>query len=270
MLLGLSRPTSGTVKVYGRTPAEAIAEGRIAAVMQSGGLLKDLTVARDRRMTAGFFPHARPVDEVLERAGIADIAGRAVGKCSGGQQQRLRFAHGAAARPGADGARRADHGDGRRRAARLLERHPRRRPGRPHRPLRDALPGGGGRVRRPDRPGPPGSVVADGTAAEVKALAAGRMVRATLPGADQVELASLPGVDSAEVRGDTVLLHAKDSDAVARYLLTATRRPGPGDHLAQPRGRVPRPDHRWRRPMTTATLPARTTAGPPGARRVLA
>jgi len=67
-----------------------------------------------------------------------------------------------------------------------------------------------------------GSVVADGTAAEVKALAAGRVVRATLPGADQIELASLPGVDTAEVRGDSVLLHAKDSDVVARYLLTAT------------------------------------------------
>jgi ABC-2 type transport system ATP-binding protein len=29
---------------------------------------------------------------VLDRAGIADIGGRLVGKCSGGQQQRLRFA----------------------------------------------------------------------------------------------------------------------------------------------------------------------------------
>ena len=34
--------------------------------------------------------------------------------------------------------------------------------------------------------------------------------------------AALPGVDSAEVRGDTVHLHARDTDAVARYLLTRT------------------------------------------------
>ncbi|MEO6881863.1 MAG: ATP-binding cassette domain-containing protein, partial [Mycobacteriaceae bacterium] len=45
MMLGLSRPDSGSVSVFGGTPARAIAEGRIAAVMQSGGLLKDLTVA---------------------------------------------------------------------------------------------------------------------------------------------------------------------------------------------------------------------------------
>jgi ABC-2 type transport system ATP-binding protein len=67
-----------------------------------------------------------------------------------------------------------------------------------------------------------GRIVADGTAAEVKALASGRTVRATLPGADRAQLAALPGVDSAEVRGDTVVLHARDTDALARHLLTRT------------------------------------------------
>ncbi|HEX7743692.1 MAG TPA: DUF4162 domain-containing protein, partial [Micromonosporaceae bacterium] len=67
-----------------------------------------------------------------------------------------------------------------------------------------------------------GRIVADGTTAEVKALASGRVVRATLPGADQIWLTGLPGVDSVEVRGDTVLLRASDSDAVARRLLTET------------------------------------------------
>jgi ABC-2 type transport system ATP-binding protein len=68
-----------------------------------------------------------------------------------------------------------------------------------------------------------GQIVADGTSAEVKALAAGRTVRATLPGADETKLHEIPGVDTVEVRGDTVLLHASDSDAVARYLLTNTQ-----------------------------------------------
>jgi ABC-2 type transport system ATP-binding protein len=67
-----------------------------------------------------------------------------------------------------------------------------------------------------------GRIVADGTAAEVKALASGRTVRATWPGASQRVLQALPGVDSTEVRGDTVYVHARDTDAVARYLLTAT------------------------------------------------
>ena len=67
-----------------------------------------------------------------------------------------------------------------------------------------------------------GQVVADGTAAQVKALAAGQTVRATLASADQAALRAIPGADAVELRGDTVLIHSSDSDAVARYLLIAT------------------------------------------------
>jgi ABC-2 type transport system ATP-binding protein len=67
-----------------------------------------------------------------------------------------------------------------------------------------------------------GRIVADGTGAEIKALASGRTVRATLPDADTAALAALGGVDHVETRGDSVIVHAKDSDAVARYLLTQT------------------------------------------------
>src|SRR4029079_9162201 len=42
--------------------------------------------------TASLFADTRPVDEVLENAGITAIADRKVAKCSGGEQQRLRFA----------------------------------------------------------------------------------------------------------------------------------------------------------------------------------
>ena len=53
-------------------------------------------------------------------------------------------------------------------------------------------------------------------------MAAGRTVRATLPGASAETLRDVPAADSVELRGDTVLVHSKDSDAVARYLLTQT------------------------------------------------
>src|SRR3954452_11039346 len=44
MILGLSQPTSGQLSVLGLEPRDAIARGLISAVMQPGGLLKDLTV----------------------------------------------------------------------------------------------------------------------------------------------------------------------------------------------------------------------------------
>jgi len=67
-----------------------------------------------------------------------------------------------------------------------------------------------------------GEIVADGSASQIKAMAAGRTVRATIPGADATQLGAVPGADSVEVRGDTVLIHSGDSDAVARFLLTQT------------------------------------------------
>src|SRR4029077_18406498 len=81
VILGLSRPTSGHVSVYGMHPRQAISRGLVSAVMQTGGPLQDLTVAEPARYTASLFAHAEPVDEVLKRAGIAAIADRMVGKC---------------------------------------------------------------------------------------------------------------------------------------------------------------------------------------------
>ncbi len=92
MLLGLTAPTSGTIEVYGATPHRAVVEGRVSAVMQTGGLLPDFTVRETIRSIAAL--HGRPerVDVVIERAGLGPLANRLVKACSGGEQQRLKFA----------------------------------------------------------------------------------------------------------------------------------------------------------------------------------
>jgi len=64
-----------------------------------------------------------------------------------------------------------------------------------------------------------GQIVADGTSSEVKAMAAGRTVRATLPDADLAQLGALPGVMNADRHGDAVILTCTDSDAALRGLL---------------------------------------------------
>src|SRR5262245_28673902 len=92
MVLGLSRPTAGSVQVLGMEPRAAIERGLVSAVMQTGGLLKDLTVRETVAYIRSLFGSTEPVDDVLARAGISGLAGRKVGKCSGGEQQRLRFA----------------------------------------------------------------------------------------------------------------------------------------------------------------------------------
>jgi len=223
VILGLSQPTAGSVSVYGMAPRNAINRGLVSAVLQTGGLLSDLTVGETVAYTASLFARSKPAAEVLGRAGITAIADRRVGKCSGGEKQRLRFAMALLPDPellildepttGMDvegrrsfwSAIRQDAEEGR---TVLFATH--------YLEEADAYADRIILLRH-------GRIVADGTAAEVKALAAGRTVRATLPDADQAALAGLPGSDSVEVRGDTVLVQASDSDAVARYLLTSTR-----------------------------------------------
>ncbi len=222
MRLGLSRPTTGPVEVLGRPPRQAVARGLVSAVMQTGGLLKDLTVRETVAYTASLFAGTRPVDEVLADAGITGIADRKVAKCSGGEQQRLRFAMALLPDPalllldepttGMDVTGRrafweAIRQDSRRGRTVLFATH-----------YLEEADQYADRIVLVSQ----GRIVADGSGAEIKALASGRTVRASLPGADPATIAALPGVDRAEVRGDTVVLHASDSDAVARHLLTQT------------------------------------------------
>ena len=222
MILGLSHPTTGSVEVLGLQPRQAIARGLVSAVMQTGGLLKDLTVRETVAYTASLFADAAPVEEVLRKAGIESIADRKVGKCSGGEQQRLRFAMALLSDPAlllldepttgmdVEGRRafwsaiRADAEKGR---TVLFATH-----------YLEEADQYADRIILISH----GRIVADGTGSQIKALAAGRTVRATLPDADTRQLCVLAGVDSVDVRGDTVYIHAKDTDEVAHYLLTRT------------------------------------------------
>jgi ABC-2 type transport system ATP-binding protein len=179
-------------------------------------------VAETVELTASLFADSRPVADVLERAGITGIAGRRVGKCSGGEQQRLRFAMALLSDPellvldepttGMDVEGRRDFWTAiRQDAARgrtvLFATH--------YLEEADAYADRIILVRQ-------GRVVADGTSSAIKAMTAGRTVRATLVSADEQALRAIPDVDTVEVRGDTVLIHSRDTDAVARHLLTHT------------------------------------------------
>ncbi len=222
MLLGLARPDRGGVAVFGMPPTQAISRGYVGAVLQSGGLLKDLTVAETVLLTSTLFVKTRAVEEVLERAGIVEIADRRVGKCSGGEQQRLRFAMALLSDPellvldepttGMDVQGRRDfwsaiRQDATRGRTVLFATH--------YLEEADAYADRVVLVRQ-------GRIVADGTAAEVRSMVAGRVLTATLSMASEGDLVGLPGVEQVEIRGDRIVLHTSDSDSLARHLLTRT------------------------------------------------
>ncbi|SMX96693.1 ABC transporter [Brevibacterium iodinum ATCC 49514] len=73
MLLGLSRPDEGSVEIFGMPPRRAVALGLVSSVMQTGGLLDDLTLRETVDYTSAIFASSLDTDVVLERAGGASV-----------------------------------------------------------------------------------------------------------------------------------------------------------------------------------------------------
>jgi ABC-2 type transport system ATP-binding protein len=222
MLLGLVTPDQGDVQVYGGTPTDAIAKGQVGVMLQSGGIIEDAKVGELLSLVAGLHRDPMPMQEALERAGIADLTNRTIKALSGGQKQRVRFAMAIIPQPdlivldepttGMDVESRRDfwasmHAETARGRTVLFATH--------YLEEADAYADRVVLMRN-------GKVVADGTAAQIKASVSGRTIRATVPGADLADLASLPGVRTVETRGEVVLLQCADSDAVLRHLLDTT------------------------------------------------
>jgi ABC-2 type transport system ATP-binding protein len=220
MLLGLQEPDDGSVDVFGGPPQHAVVAGRIGAMLQGGGVLRDLTVRELLAMMAALYPAPLDVDETLELARLDELADRRTERLSGGETQRLRFAVALVSNPdllvldeptvGMDVESRHAFWTTVRELSHtgktfLFATHN----------LEEA-------DEYADRVllMAQGRIVADGPPHEIKAIVGARTIRATLPGVPAERLASLPGVTRAERRGDTVVLACSDSDAALRALLS--------------------------------------------------
>jgi ABC-2 type transport system ATP-binding protein len=219
MLLGLLEPDAGTVSVFGREPGAAVDAGAVGAMLQTGGIIRDLRVRELVAMVAALYPRPFAVADVLELTGLAAIGDQYTQKLSGGQTQRVRFAVALVGDPELlvlDEPTVAMDVEGRRSfwatmrdfASRgktvLFATHY----------LEEADTYADRVVLMAH-----GHVVADGPPTEIKAMVGLRTIRATLPGADVPALESLPGVTRAERRGESALLACSDSDVAIRALL---------------------------------------------------
>jgi ABC-2 type transport system ATP-binding protein len=220
-LLGLSRPDAGSVTVFGRRPADAVRAGLVGAMLQSGGLISEVSVRELVELASSLYPAPMAVDEVLDRADLTELAGRRTTKLSGGQTQRVRFALALVPDPQLlvlDEPTAALDVEARRRFwASLRELTAAGRTVLFATHYLEEADAYADRVVLLAR----GRVVADGPATAIKAVVGGRTVRCTLPGADLAALRALPGVTAADVHGDGVTLRCSDSDAALRALLAA-------------------------------------------------
>ena len=219
MLLGLSQPDAGAVSVFTRAPREAVDAGMVGAMLQTGGLIRDLSVGELVAMMASLYPDPMPVEEALRVTGLKAIAEQRTHKLSGGETQRVRFALAIVCNPELlvlDEPTVAMDVEGRREfwgimrefAARgktvLFATHY----------LEEADANADRAILMAH-----GRIVADGPTTEIKARVGRRTLRATLTTGDPSSLAGLPGVVSAERHGDAVILSCTDSDQSIRALL---------------------------------------------------
>lgn len=93
ILEGFSLRDGGSVEVLGVDPGERAhlrwLRERIGVVLQELAVESFFTVRQVLERNAGFYPHPRSVDEVIELVGLADNSETRVKKLSGGQQRRL-------------------------------------------------------------------------------------------------------------------------------------------------------------------------------------
>jgi len=220
MLLGLTRPDAGSVSVFDRTPEAAVDAGAVGAMLQTGSLIRDLTVRELITMMASLYREPMPVEEVLALSGLGVIADRRTQKLSGGETQRTRFAVALVSDPellildeptvAMDVESRHAFWTSMRAFAErgrtvLFATHY----------LEEADDYADRAVLMAH-----GRVVADGPPTEIKAMVGSRSIRATLPDVPVDELTGLPGVTRADRRGEAIVLTCSDSDAAIRALLT--------------------------------------------------
>lgn len=101
ILEGYRDRTSGEVSVLGADPRHGGLEwkARLGIVLQTSGESGNVTVTEQLRHFAGFYPHPRDVDEVIDAAGLREKATTRISKLSGGQRRRVDVALGIIGRP---------------------------------------------------------------------------------------------------------------------------------------------------------------------------
>ncbi|MBB5113297.1 ABC-2 type transport system ATP-binding protein [Micromonospora echinospora] len=90
---GHRRPTSGTVRVFGRNPQDRrTVRPRIGVMLQESGFSPDLTVRESVGLIGRLSGRTDDVDRALDVVGLTDRASRRVSQLSGGEKRRLDFA----------------------------------------------------------------------------------------------------------------------------------------------------------------------------------
>lgn len=224
MVLGLNQPTSGTIKVLGTGVKDAAKNAKISAVLQTSALLGDVDVQSNIEMIATLnHLGRREVMQVMDRVNLTELRKRKVVKLSGGERQRVKLAIALVAAPqllildepttGMDLLSRKDFWDTMRAQTStgrtlIFATHF----------LQEAADFAD-RIIIMNH----GKIVADGSLADLQAMASDNVVTITWPGtleqAQQALSSYSEAISALELTGAVLNVHTKASDSIARTLL---------------------------------------------------
>jgi ABC-2 type transport system ATP-binding protein len=216
-LLGIIAPDSGTATLFGKSPRSAANRTRVGAMLQVSGVPATLTVREHVRLFSSYYPHPLPIAETIAVAGLRGLENRLYGQLSGGQKQRVAFALAICGDPDAlvlDEPTTALDVESRlalwaqirgyvaRGRSVLLTTH-------------DLAEADALASRIAVLFG--GTIVAEGSAAEIKSRAGGSTVRCT-SGLDDERLRAIPGIEAIRRADGAIRLTTHDANAVVRAL----------------------------------------------------
>jgi len=92
LMLGLLPPTSGQVRVFGQDPTQPANRVRTGAMLQVGRVPETLRVREHIDLFSSYYPNPMPLKAVLTAAGLDGLENRKFAELSGGQRQRVLFA----------------------------------------------------------------------------------------------------------------------------------------------------------------------------------
>jgi ABC-2 type transport system ATP-binding protein len=218
LLLGLIEPDSGKARVFGANPTNPQNRIRTGAMLQVGRVPETLRVREHIELFSSYYFKPLPIHEVLTMAGLEKVADRKFGDLSGGQRQRTLFALAICGDPdllfldeptvGLDVEARRALWDGIRRLVErgksvLLTTH--------YLQEADAL---ADRIAVINQ----GSIIAEGTPAEIKAQTSGKRIRCETS-IDLDTLLQIPGVIDVKQDRNAIEIKAREAEPVARILL---------------------------------------------------
>jgi ABC-2 type transport system ATP-binding protein len=224
IMLGLLTPDGGTARTLGTSPREAVAAGRVGAMLQTASLPLGARVSELIRFARDLYPRPMAMAAVVDHAGLAPILARAVDGLSGGEAQRVRFGIAIAGDPdlvfldeptvGMDVESRRAFWETMRGFAGLgrtilFATH-----------YLDEADQAADRIVVVAN----GRIVGDGTPAELKSSVGGRVIRFRLPDPDHAALGRLAGVTRLDIDRDRVAIHSDEPDTTLRALLDAEPR----------------------------------------------